>query len=139
MSGKSDLVKQRLSWSELGMWAVMALSVVFLCLGSLFIVSPSTGAAIFGIPAPNGISAGYLRAIGFRDVALALYLASLACFSTRQAVCLVLVASVFIPLCDVILVWMSGSAAFWQITLHVVSGASLVLIAAWISRVPVRA
>ncbi|GJE48706.1 hypothetical protein GOFOIKOB_1738 [Methylobacterium tardum] len=111
----------------------MALAAVFLCLGGLFIVSPSAGAAIFGIPAPSGVPAGYLRAIGFRDVALALYLAGLACFSTRRAVCLVLMASVFIPFCDVILVWMSDSATFWQIALHGVSGAGLVLIAALIS------
>ncbi len=133
MSGNPDSVEQHLSWSEPGMWAVMALAAVFLCLGGLFIVSPSAGAAIFGIPAPSGVPAGYLRAIGFRDVALALYLAGLACFSTRRAVCLVLMASVFIPFCDVILVWMSGSATFWQIALHGVSGAGLVLIAAWIS------
>lgn len=121
------------------MWAVMALAVLFLCLGGLFIVSPSAGAAIFGIPAPSGVSAGYLRAIGFRDVALALYLAGLARFSTRRAVGLVLIASVFIPFCDIILVWMSGSAAFWQIALHGVSGAGLVLLAAWILWPPLRA
>lgn len=126
------MVEQRLSWSEPGMWAVIALAVVFLCLGGLFIVSPSAGAAIFGIPAPSGVSAGYLRAIGFRDVALAIYLTGLARFSTRRAVGLVLIGSVFIPVCDIILVWMSGSAAFWQIALHGVSGAGLVLLAAWI-------
>ena len=128
---------QRLTWAAPRMWGVMVLSAVFLCLGGLFIASPASGAAIFGIPAPSGVSAGYLRAIGFRDVALALYLGSLACFSTRQAVCLVLGASVFIPVCDVILVWTSGTAAPWQIALHVVSGVSLALIAAWVSRSPV--
>ncbi|WP_455985226.1 DUF4267 domain-containing protein [Methylorubrum extorquens] len=112
----------------------MVLSAVFLCLGGLFIASPASGAAIFGIPAPNGVSAGYLRAIGFRDVALALYLGGLACFSTRRAVCLVLGASVFIPICDVILVWSSGTATPWQIALHVGSGASLALVAIWVWR-----
>ncbi|WP_336489302.1 DUF4267 domain-containing protein [Methylobacterium nigriterrae] len=130
---------QPLSWTEPSTWAVMALSVIFLCLGGLFIAFPTAGAAIFGIPAPSDVSAGYLRAIGFRDVALALYLGGLALFSTRRAVCLVLGASVFIPVCDVILVWSSGSAAAWQIALHVVSGAILVLIAAWVARTPVDA
>jgi hypothetical protein len=125
---------QRLTWAAPRMWGVMVLSAVFLCLGGLFIASPASGAAIFGIPAPNGVSAGYLRAIGFRDVALALYLVGLACFSTRRAVCLVLGASVFIPVCDVILVWSSGTAAPWQIALHVVSGGSLALVALWVSR-----
>lgn len=133
------MVEQRLSWLEPAKWAVMALAVVFLCLGGLFTVSPPTGAVIFGIPAPSGVSVGYLRAIGFRDVALAFYLAGLACFSTRRAVGLVLIASVFIPFCDVILVWMSGSAAFWQIALHGVSGVALVLLAAWMFWAPVRA
>jgi hypothetical protein len=117
----------------------MVLSAVFLCPGGLFIASPASGAAIFGIPAPNGVSAGYLRAIGFRDVALALYLVGLACFSTRRAVSLVLGASVFIPVCDVILVWSSGTAAPWQIALHVVSGGSLALVAVWISRPSISA
>ncbi|WP_245268126.1 DUF4267 domain-containing protein [Methylorubrum extorquens] len=117
----------------------MALSAVFLCLGGLFIASPASGAAIFGIPAPNGVSAGYLRAIGFRDVALALYLGGLACFSTRQAVCLVLSASVFIPICDVILVWSSGTATTWQIALHFISGSSLALVAVWVWRPSISA
>ncbi len=130
---------QRLTWAAPRMWGVMVLSAVFLCLGGLFIASPASGAAIFGIPAPNGVSAGYLRAIGFRDVALALYLVGLACFSTRRAVCLVLGASVFIPVCDVILVWSSGTAAPWQIALHVVSGGSLALVAVWISRPSISA
>jgi hypothetical protein len=125
---------QRLTWAAPRMWGVMVLSAVFLCLGGLFIASPASGAAIFGIPAPNGVSAGYLRAIGFRDVALALYLVGLACFSTRRAVCLVLGASVFIPACDVILVWSLGTAAPWQIALHIVSGGSLALVAVWVSR-----
>lgn len=130
---------QRLTWAAPRMWGVIVLSAVFLCLGGLFIASPASGAAIFGIPAPNGVSAGYLRAIGFRDVALALYLVGLACFSTRRAVCLVLGASVFIPVCDVILVWSSGTAAPWQIALHVVSGGSLALVAVWISRPSISA
>ncbi|WP_238296377.1 DUF4267 domain-containing protein [Methylobacterium soli] len=116
----------------------MALSIVFLCLGGLFILSLAAGAAIFGLPAPSGVAGGYLRAIGFRDVALALYLGGLAWFSTRRAVCIVLAASVFIPLCDVILVWNAGSAASWQVALHVVSGASLVLIAAWVFRLQIN-
>ena len=130
---------QRLTWAAPRMWGGMGLSAVFLCLGGLFIASPASGAAIFGIPEPNGVSAGYLRAIGFRDVALALYLVGLACFSTRRAVCLVLGASVFIPVCDVILVWSSGTAAPWQIALHVVSGGSLALVAVWISRPSISA
>lgn len=133
------MTAQRLTWAAPRMWGVMVLSTVFLCLGGLFIASPASGAAIFGIPVPNGVSAGYLRAIGFRDVALALYLGGLACFSTQRAVCLVLGASVFIPVCDVILVWSSGTAAPWQIALHVVSGASLALVAVWVSRPSVPA
>lgn len=128
------MADQRLSWAAPRMWGVMVLSAVFLCLGVLFTASPASGAAIFGIPAPNGFSAGYLRAIGVRDVALALYLGGLACFSTRRAVCLVLGASVLIPICDVILVWSSGTATPWQIALHAGSGASLALVAVWVWR-----
>jgi hypothetical protein len=106
---------------------------VFLCLAALFILSPAAGADIFGIPAPTGVAEGYLRAIGFRDAALALYLAGIACFSTRRAVSIVLGASVLIPACDVILVLTTGTAASWQIALHAVSGICLLILAAWIS------
>ncbi|WP_236960845.1 hypothetical protein [Methylobacterium durans] len=69
MAENSNTTLQSLSWAEPSTWAVVALSAVFLSLGGLFIALPAAGAAIFGIPAPSGVSVGYLRAIGFRDIA----------------------------------------------------------------------
>ncbi|ACL62381.1 DUF4267 domain-containing protein [Methylobacterium nodulans] len=124
---------RRLTAAELSFWAVLGLCAVFLCLGGLFIAAPTTGALIFGIPAPGNIADAYLRAIGFRDAALALYLAGLVCFSSHRAVCIVLGASVLIPVCDVALVVTSGTAAWWQIALHAVSAICLSAVTAWVS------
>ncbi|WP_244424830.1 DUF4267 domain-containing protein [Methylobacterium nodulans] len=107
---------------------------MYLCLSGLFIVAPTTGASIFGIPAPGNLADAYLRAIGFRDAALALYLAGLACFSSRRAVGIVLGATVLIPVCDVALVLAVGTAAWWQIGLHALNGVCLIVMTTWVLR-----
>ncbi|GJD54039.1 hypothetical protein OPKNFCMD_6819 [Methylobacterium crusticola] len=122
-----------LSTSAAGFWAVLGLSAVFLCLGALFVAAPTLGASIFGVPAPGDIGDAYLRAIGFRDAALALYLAGLACFSTCRAVCIVLGASTIIPICDIGLVLAVGTAAWWQIALHALSALCLIIVTACVS------
>lgn len=127
-----DLGARRLTKADPRLWAVLALAAVFLGLGALFVLSPSTGAAIFGLPAPGGLADGYLRAIGFRDLALALYLAGLAFLASRRSVSIVLGSSLVIPVCDTILVWSSGAAP-WQIALHLGSGAVLLVLTLWVS------
>lgn len=125
---------QRLSASEPSFWVVLGLSAVYLCLSGLFIVAPTTGASIFGIPAPGNVGDAYLRAIGFRDAALALYLAGLACFSSRRAVGIILGATILIPVCDVALVLSVCTAAWWQIGLHALNGVFLIVMAVWVLR-----
>lgn len=114
------------------LWAVLGLAAVFAGLGGLFITAPALGAAIFGIPAPGGLGDAYLRAIGLRDAALALYLAGLAWAATRRAVCLVLGASTVIPFGDIALVLAAGTAAWWQIALHGLSAAVLIGVMGWV-------
>ena len=80
----------RLSLSEAPIPVALALASVFLVLGALVVPAPLSGAALFGIPAPAGPGVVYLPAIGFRDVALALPMIGLACFSTRRALRVVL-------------------------------------------------
>ncbi|TNC16446.1 DUF4267 domain-containing protein [Methylobacterium terricola] len=111
-------------------WAVLALALVFLALGALFLAAPGAGAAIYGIPEPAGSGRTALRAIGARDVALALYLAGLTLVSTRRAVAVVLAASLVIPACDLAMV--AGTALWWQVALHVVSAGVLALVASWV-------
>ncbi|WP_018261200.1 DUF4267 domain-containing protein [Methylobacterium sp. WSM2598] len=125
---------QHLSTSGPSFWAVLGLAAVFLCLSGLFIAAPTAGASIFGIPAPGNVSDAYLRAIGFRDAALALYLAGLVCFSSRRAVGIVLSATVLIPVCDVALVLSVGTAAWWQIGLHAISATILIVMSIWVLR-----
>jgi hypothetical protein len=127
----------RLSPTDLRFWTVLALALVFLALGVLFLAAPGAGALIYGIPEPEGSGRTALRAIGARDAALALYLAGLALFSSRRAVAIVLGASLVIPACDLALV--AGSAAWWQVALHGASAAVLALVALWLIRGPGRA
>jgi hypothetical protein len=124
----------RLAPADLPFWAVLALALVFLALGVLFLAAPGAGALIYGIPEPAGSGRTALRAIGARDIALALYLAGLALFSTRRAVAIVLGASLVIPACDLTLV--AGSAAWWQVALHALSAGVLALVAVWVARPP---
>ncbi|AWN50171.1 hypothetical protein DK419_21400 [Methylobacterium terrae] len=124
----------RLAPTDLRFWAVLALALAFLALGALFLAVPEAGALIYGIPEPAGSGRTALRAIGARDIALALYLAGLALFSTRRAVAVVLGASLVIPACDLALV--AGSAAWWQVALHALSAGVLALVAVWVARPP---
>jgi hypothetical protein len=108
---------------------------VFLGIGLLFVVAPQIAASVFGIAAPPGPGEAYIRAIGFRDLALALYLAGLAAWSTRGALSLVLGASVLIPICDIALVALvSGPSP--SLLLHAAAGACLAGLAWWVR--PVR-
>ncbi len=124
----------RLTASDLRLWAVLALALVFLALGVLFLAAPAFGALIYGVPEPEGIGRTYLRAIGARDAALALYLAGLSLVSTRRAVATVLAASLVIPACDLGLILSAGTATWWQVALHGVSAGVLALTALWLAR-----
>ncbi len=123
----------RLTPADLRLWAVLALALVFLALGVLFLAAPALGALIYGVPESEGIGRTYLRAIGARDAALALYLAGLSLFSTRRAVSVVLAASLVIPACDLALILTAGTAAWWQVALHGVSAGVLALTALWLA------
>ncbi|TGD98694.1 DUF4267 domain-containing protein [Methylobacterium nonmethylotrophicum] len=126
----------RLTAADPRLWVVLALALVFLALGALFLAAPSLGALIYGVPEPDGIGRTYLRAIGARDAALALYLAGLAVVATRLAVALVLAASLVIPACDLTLILLAGTAAWWQVALHGLSAGVLALMASWLAGWP---
>ncbi len=121
----------RLSPSDPRLWVVLAMALVFLTLGGLFLAAPALGALIYGVPEPEGAGRTYLRAIGARDAALAIHLAGLGLFSTRRAVAIVLAGSLVIPACDLALILSAGTAAWWQVALHGVSAGVLAVIALW--------
>ena len=135
MSQGPDEAPDAVSFSRASTWVVLCLTVGFLVLGVLFALAPGWGAALFGIPAPQGVGQAYVRAIGFRDAALALYIIALALFSTRRALCIVLGVTVLIPVCDVVLVAaVMGSSSPGHLALHAASALCFAALALWLAR-----
>ena len=85
--------------------------------------------------APEASAQAYVRAIGFRDIALALYIAALTLFSTRRALCLVLGLTVLIPVCDLaLLTALRGFSSPAHLALHAVSAVCFAALAVWVAR-----
>ena len=100
----------------------------------VFVAAPRWGAAVFGLPAPEGSAAAWIT-VGFRDPAFGGYVLALALFSTRRAVGLVLGTTVLIPLGDTaVLLAVRGVSAPAHLLLHVASGCVLAAAAAWMLR-----
>ena len=95
--------------------------------------APRFGAWLFGIEAEPGTTLAYVRAIGFRDVALAFYIFGLIAFGTRRALSVVLAASLVNPACDIALVLsVSGWSSIGQVFVHLAGAASLAIVAIWL-------
>ena len=119
--------------AEPSTWLVLALSGVFVLLGVLFVFAPRAGAALFGLPAPEGPGLAYVSVIGLRDLAFGLYLLALSRLSTRRAVGTVLGLTVIIPVGDVIFVFLErGFSAPGHLLLHGASGAIMAASSAWL-------
>jgi hypothetical protein len=115
--------------------AVCLLSGVFLVLGALFIAAPAPAAAFYGLPSRDPAALFYVRAIGFRDLALATYLLGLTSAKQHQALAIVLAATILIPVGDVALLASSDAGRTIHYLLH---GASLLCfagLALWTRRV----
>jgi hypothetical protein len=113
--------------------AVFLLSALFLLLGAFCLLAPSAAARFYGLEADAPTALFYVRAIGPRDAALALYLFGLALAGLRQALAIVAAATLVIPLGDMLLLASSGAGTSVHYLLH---GASLLCFAAlaWCSR-----
>jgi hypothetical protein len=115
---------------------VCLLSGVFLVLGALFVAAPVPAAAFYGLPTRDPVSLFYVRAIGFRDLALAAYLLGLAFSGQRRALTIVLAGTLVIPIGDLALLASSGGGRPIHYLLH---GASLLCfagLALWSRREP---
>jgi hypothetical protein len=112
-------------------WLVLALSALFVGLGVVFLAAPRLGAAVFGLPAPEGDGFGYLPAIGLRDLAFGLYLFALARLADARALGTVLGITTLIPAGDVIVVALERG---WTLHLlvHAVSGLVMLASSAWL-------
>lgn len=107
--------------------STLSLSAVFLLLGLLFVARPDLGAGIYGVQAHDPATIVYVRAVGFRDLALAAYLFGLAAAGQIRALTIVLAATIVIPVGDIALLLRSGTGHAVHYMLH---GASLFCFAA---------
>ncbi|HYE43597.1 MAG TPA: DUF4267 domain-containing protein [Caulobacteraceae bacterium] len=82
----------------------LGLAGALLALGAGFTARPRLGAAVFGLPRQDEAALPYVRALGFRDVALGAALAALALKASPRALGLLCAASALIPLSDMALV-----------------------------------
>jgi hypothetical protein len=137
MDPRAAAAPAKLAVRDLSTWLVLAPGIALLLLGLLFIAAPRAGAAIFGLPAPEGPGLAYLAAIGLRDVAFGLYILALAFFGTRRAVGLVLAVTVLIPIGDILLVLSErGLSSPGHLLLHGASGAYMAAASIWVLRGP---
>jgi hypothetical protein len=112
----------------------MALGLVFLGLGLLFVLAPRLGAALFGVPAPEGPSLAYLPAIGLRDLAFGLYLLILARTAEARTLGLILGATILIPAGDLVIVATIHGGGSAHLLPHALSGGAMALGSAWLLR-----
>lgn len=111
-------------------WPALVLALGLAGLGLVFILAPRWGAAIFGLPPPEGAALAYVPVIGLRDLAFGGYLLGLLWRGERGAAAWVLAMTLLIPLGDMaILLAVSGMAAGWHLLPHAASAAAVA--AAW--------
>jgi hypothetical protein len=116
-------------------WLVWSLAGIFVGLGLLFLIAPRAGAALFGLPAPEGMSLGYMVAIGLRDLAFGLYLLILSLISTRRVLGLIFGTTMLIPIGDVVIVAVErGFDSPGHLLLHGASAAMMAAASVWLLR-----
>lgn len=97
---------------------MMLLSAVFLMLGGLFVTMPAPAAAFYGLPAEEPAALFYVRVVGLRDLALAIYLLGLTLAGQRRALSIVLIGTLVIPMGDMLLLASSGTGRPVHYLLH---------------------
>lgn len=115
-------------------WAVFLLSGVFLLLAGLCLVAPASAAGFYGLEADAPSALFYVRAIGLRDAALALYLLGLATAGVRRGLTIVALATLIIPAGDMLLLAASGAGGPVHYLLHAASLLCFAGLAWWSSR-----
>lgn len=100
------------------------LALTLCCLGACFVVSPRTGARLYGLPERQA-DVAYVRALGFRDLGLAAALMSAG--ASARAIRAVAVGGAVIPMLDILLVAQArGRGATGAVALHALSAVALV-------------
>lgn len=112
-------------------FSLLAMAAIFGLLGLFFVLAPRTGAVFFGMPITGSDGVFYVRALGLRDAALALYIALQTLSAPRRAVFLLLAATPIIPAGDLTLLLLR-SAWTANLLLHVFSAVCFAGMAAWV-------
>jgi hypothetical protein len=116
-------------------WPALLLAAGLMALGAVFIIWPRLGAAIFGLPAPDGPAVAWLAVVGVRDLVFGSYVIGLALLASRHALGLVLALTALIPVSDIfILLAVTGLASPMQLLLHLASAAAVAATATWTLR-----
>lgn len=114
--------------------SVILLSFVFAGLGILFVSAPVPAARFYGIDAGSPAGLFYVRAVGFRDVALATYLFGLTLARQFRALSIMMFATLVIPVGDIFLLAASGGAQPIHYCLHAASLLCFAGMACWTRR-----
>jgi hypothetical protein len=113
---------------------VILLACVFAALGGVFVMLPVPGATFYGLSTRDPTALFYVRAIGFRDLAVAAYLLGLTLARHWRALSILSAATLVIPTGDLLLLASSQAGRPVHYVLH---GASLLCfagIALWARR-----
>ena len=101
--------------------AALVLAGLFLLLSALFVFWPVAGGELYGWTAQDPSALFYVRAIGLRDAALALYLAGVVFAGSRRALAAVALGTLIIPVGDLLLLAGSGRGRLQHYLLHAAS------------------
>lgn len=111
--------------------SICLLSGVFLVLGGVFLAAPRWAAGFYGLPTSHAGALSYVRAVGLRDLALAAYLLGLVAAGQRHAIFIVLLATLVIPMGDIVLLASSGAGRPVHFLLHITSLMCFAALALW--------
>ena len=100
---------------------IALLACVFAGLGALFVLAPAPAATFYGIDAGASSGLFYVRAVGFRDLALAAYLLGLTLTRQFRALSIVMLSTLVIPAGDILLLAASGRDQPIHYLLHAAS------------------
>lgn len=117
--GRAEPGRPAIVEAPLASGVALGLAAALLALGAAFSARPRLGAAVFGLPRRGRDALPYVRALGFRDVALAGAIGVLALKASPRALGLLCGASAVIPLADMALVGgRRGPSAALPLALH---------------------
>ena len=103
-----------------------------MALGALFLAAPGLGAALFGLPPPEGAALAWVGVVGLRDLAFGGYVLVMALAARARALGLVLAVTALIPVGDVLLLLaVRGFDSPGHLLLHLGSGTVIGAVATW--------